>query len=44
MSLTDFMLQFDKVAIAKVFPETWEVYSIESEWMGKTNGGSNYID
>jgi len=28
MSFTDFLMQFDKVAINKVFPESWEVYSI----------------
>jgi calpain len=39
MSLSDFMLQFDRVAVNKVFPENWEVYSIEGEWSGKTNGG-----
>lgn len=46
MSINDFMLQFDKVVINKVFPENWEVYSIEGEWAGKTNGGrcpTNYI-
>jgi calpain len=43
MSFTDFILQFDKVCITKIFPESWEIYSIESEWSGKTNGGSNII-
>lgn len=41
MSFTDFLIQFEKVAINKVFPESWEVYSIESQWTAKTNGGSN---
>lgn len=39
MSLSDFMLQFDRVVVNKVFPENWEVYSIEGEWSGRTNGG-----
>lgn len=30
MNLTDFLMQFDKVLINKVFPENWEFYSIES--------------
>lgn len=29
MSFTDFMQQFDKVYIGKIFPEAWEMYSIE---------------
>ena len=39
MSFTDFLIQFDKVAVNKVFSENWEVYSIESQWTTKTNGG-----
>ena len=39
MSFTDFMMQFDRVFVGRVFPETWENYSIEGEWKGKTNGG-----
>lgn len=39
MNFTDFMQQFDKIHIGKVFPESWEAYSIEGEWSGKTNGG-----
>lgn len=39
MSFTDFLQQFDKVVVGKVFPESWEMYSIEGEWSGKTNGG-----
>lgn len=42
MSFTDFLIQFEKVAVNKVFPESWEVYSIESQWTAKTNGGSNF--
>lgn len=40
MSFTDFVLQFDRVSVNKTFPESWEVYSIESQWTAKTNGGS----
>lgn len=43
MSFTDFLIQFEKVAVNKIFPESWEVYSIESQWTAKTNGGSNLI-
>jgi calpain, invertebrate len=39
MSFTDFLLQFDRVATNKIFSENWEVYSIESQWTTKTNGG-----
>ena len=39
MSFTDFLQQFDKVAVSKIFSENWEVYSIESQWTPKTNGG-----
>jgi len=39
MSFADFVLQFDRVIINKVFPESWEIYSIESQWTSKTNGG-----
>lgn len=28
MSFTDFLQQFQEVAISKVFPETWDMYSI----------------
>lgn len=42
MSFTDFVAQFEKVAISKVFPESWEIYSIESQWTAKTNGGSTF--
>ena len=43
MSFTDFMMQFDRTFIGKVFPEAWETYSIEGEWHGKTNGGSKLL-
>lgn len=39
MSFSDFLAQFDKVAVNKTFSENWEVYSIESQWTTKTNGG-----
>lgn len=28
MSFTDFVVQFEKVVINKIFPESWEIYSI----------------
>jgi len=28
--------------VCKVFPESWENYSIESKWHEKTNGGIFY--
>ena len=42
MSFTDFLTQFERVAVGKLFPDSWEVYSIESEWNSKTNGGRNH--
>ena len=39
MSFTDFLIQFDRVAVNKIFSENWEVYSVESQWTTKTNGG-----
>ena len=39
MSFTDFLLQFDTIALAKVFPDNWEAYSIDGVWTIKTNGG-----
>ena len=39
MSFPDFLQQFDNVVVGKVFPESWDMYSIEGEWQGKTNGG-----
>jgi len=39
MSFTDFLLQFDKVAVNKIFSDNWDIYSIEGQWTPKTNGG-----
>ncbi len=39
MSFPDFMQQFERVYVGKIFPENWEAYSIEGLWQGKTNGG-----
>ncbi|EGR31206.1 hypothetical protein IMG5_115920 [Ichthyophthirius multifiliis] len=32
-------LHFNKLYVCKVFPESWDCYSIESKWQGKTQGG-----
>lgn len=40
MSFSDWYGNFNKLYVCKIFPETWECYSIESKWLGqKTNGG-----
>jgi len=39
MSFGDWCLQFNKFFVCKYFPESWECYTIESKWEGKTNGG-----
>lgn len=39
MSFNDWCVHFNKLYINKVFPETWQTYSIESRWQGKTAGG-----
>ena len=39
MSYQDWCIHFNRTYIAKVFPETWENYSIMSKWNGKSNGG-----
>ena len=33
---------YSKLYQVKVFPETWEIFSIDSSWEGKTFGGRNY--
>lgn len=39
MSFNDWCVFFNKLYVCKVFPETWQTYSIESRWQGKTAGG-----
>ena len=39
MSFQDWSIHFNQLFIAKVFPENWEIYSIESKWHSKTAGG-----
>lgn len=38
MSFNDWCVHFNKMYICKVFPESWQTYSIESRWQGKTAG------
>jgi len=30
----------NKIYICRVFPDNWDMYSLESKWKGKTAGGS----
>lgn len=39
MSFNEWYVHFNKLFVCKVFPQSWESYSIESNWQGKTNGG-----
>lgn len=39
MAFSDWYTHFNNLFICKVFPESWDCYSIESKWQGKTNGG-----
>lgn len=39
MQYSDWYTHFNKFFLCKVFPETWENYSIGSKWSGKTAGG-----
>jgi calpain len=39
MQFSDWFVQYSHLYVGKVFPETWESYSIESIWQGKTAGG-----
>ena len=43
MAFNDWCVHFNKLFVCKVFPENWQVYSIESRWQGKTAGGSFLI-
>jgi len=39
MCWDDFHTNFNKLYIAKIFPPTWQQYSISDEWIGNTSGG-----
>jgi chemotaxis protein histidine kinase CheA len=41
MEFKDWCMNFNKVYISKIFPSTWQQYSIPCAWKGKTNGGRN---
>ena len=43
MAFNDWCVHFNKLFVCKVFPENWQVYSIESRWQGKTAGGGFLI-
>ena len=30
---------YSRLYMVKVFPESWEIYSIDSEWEGQSYGG-----
>ena len=34
---------YSRLYMVKVFPESWEIYSIDSEWEGKSYGGCSYF-
>jgi len=40
MTFQDWCENYNKFYICKVFPDTWEQYSIDSQWKGKTAGGA----
>jgi len=39
MCWDDFHTNFNKLYIGKIFPPTWQQYSISDEWQGNTAGG-----
>lgn len=39
MEFKDWCMNFNKVYLAKIFPSTWQQYSVPCAWKGKTNGG-----
>lgn len=40
MKFEDLIHNFNKIYICRVFPESWQIFSIDSKWKGKTAGGS----
>ena len=43
MEFNDWYKYYNKLYIAKIFPITWEQYSIPCAWKGKTNGGRKFL-
>jgi len=39
MEFKDWCMNFNKIYLSKIFPSTWQQYSIACTWKGKTNGG-----
>ena len=39
MEFKDFVANYNKVYLCKIFPSTWSQYSINGEWAGNTVGG-----
>lgn len=37
---SDFIITFNKLHVAKIFPPTWQQFSISDQWEGITAGGS----
>jgi len=42
MSFEQWHEYYNNLYLVKVFPESWEQYSIDSFWEGKTFGGRNF--
>jgi hypothetical protein len=41
MEFKDWYINYTKLYIAKIFPSSWQQFSIPGTWKGKTNGGRN---
>jgi len=39
MEFKDWCINYNRIYVAKIFPSTWQQYSIPLQWKGKTNGG-----
>jgi hypothetical protein len=39
MRYEDFVANFNKLYLCKIFPSQWQQYSINGEWLGNTAGG-----
>ena len=39
MQWSDWLLNYNRVYVCKLFPSSWSQYSIPSEWKGNTAGG-----
>ena len=42
MEFKDWYINYNKLYVAKIFPNTWQQYSIPCAWKGKTNGGGTF--